>query len=396
MTLSFDTPITPAVRLAVFNAWGDRCAYCRVKPAEEVDHIHPRAKGGLDRLDNYAAACQPCNSMKTDMVLGEGVIGIIAAKAVKKAPGIAKKLQPKTTAGKSTNPQNRLIEKQRLVDAMVTNTVMGADANFEAAFSADEVLTLTQQITAIVDQSYGDNTTVTQLRNLVSDQKREQRALKDKISTKNLIMKLCEYRSQNPWFPQAMDAELIEQVRVECEGHPIDSIKEKISDQAYFNGIDRPDLVDLDIPADIRDLLIEKIIPDEENERFEVVHLTDLENNPLSQFFKTVMGANHDMCISGDLRFSSPFQGYLSKNGTARLWFKSGTRHLLNISKTLNATSFCTPPIVDYKYRPLAQHCVAFEKYLHIGRAKVENTQFPTDQIKKKIRCDISNISLAA
>lgn len=45
------------------------CRYCgRQAPAVEleVDHIHPRAKGGSDRPDNLVTACVACNRGKRD------------------------------------------------------------------------------------------------------------------------------------------------------------------------------------------------------------------------------------------------------------------------------------------------------------------------------------------
>ena len=46
-----------------------RCAYC-CRDLEglrtHVDHIVPRSKGGLNRLDNYALTCVWCNITKKD------------------------------------------------------------------------------------------------------------------------------------------------------------------------------------------------------------------------------------------------------------------------------------------------------------------------------------------
>jgi hypothetical protein len=104
--------ITDNLRSAVFSAWGNRCAYCRVRDAEHVDHIYPRAKGGPNVIENYAAACQTCNLMKTDMVLGEGLLEIIFNKAKTKAPTIRKAIAPK--------PKTKAAEKQpALISAVV-------------------------------------------------------------------------------------------------------------------------------------------------------------------------------------------------------------------------------------------------------------------------------------
>jgi hypothetical protein len=53
----------------IFLRDGFTCQYCGVKftPKElTLDHIKPRAQGGLSSWDNLVAACQPCNGKKAD------------------------------------------------------------------------------------------------------------------------------------------------------------------------------------------------------------------------------------------------------------------------------------------------------------------------------------------
>lgn len=50
-------------RQSIFEAWGHRCAYCG-EPAESLDHVHPKVKGGLTVARNLAPACLPCNRLK--------------------------------------------------------------------------------------------------------------------------------------------------------------------------------------------------------------------------------------------------------------------------------------------------------------------------------------------
>lgn len=50
-------------RQQIFEAWHHRCAYCGA-PAESLDHIVPKAKGGLTMRSNLAAACLACNRRK--------------------------------------------------------------------------------------------------------------------------------------------------------------------------------------------------------------------------------------------------------------------------------------------------------------------------------------------
>lgn len=50
-------------RRAVFVRDNFECQYCG-RPAENVDHIVPRSRGGAHTWDNVVAACRPCNSRK--------------------------------------------------------------------------------------------------------------------------------------------------------------------------------------------------------------------------------------------------------------------------------------------------------------------------------------------
>lgn len=50
-------------RRAVFVRDHFQCQYCG-SPAENVDHVVPRSRGGLHTWDNVVAACKPCNTRK--------------------------------------------------------------------------------------------------------------------------------------------------------------------------------------------------------------------------------------------------------------------------------------------------------------------------------------------
>jgi 5-methylcytosine-specific restriction endonuclease McrA len=50
-------------RRAVFARDGWVCQYCG-SPAENVDHVIPRSRGGQHTWDNVVAACRRCNSRK--------------------------------------------------------------------------------------------------------------------------------------------------------------------------------------------------------------------------------------------------------------------------------------------------------------------------------------------
>ena len=53
------------VREYLLNKWDRRCAYCSVENVPlQLEHIHPRASGGTNRISNLCLACEPCNIKK--------------------------------------------------------------------------------------------------------------------------------------------------------------------------------------------------------------------------------------------------------------------------------------------------------------------------------------------
>ncbi|MDA8377381.1 MAG: RNA-guided endonuclease IscB, partial [Planctomycetia bacterium] len=58
------------VREYLLEKWGRECAYCGAEHTPlEIDHIHPRSKGGSDRVSNLTLACHDCNQAKGNMPL---------------------------------------------------------------------------------------------------------------------------------------------------------------------------------------------------------------------------------------------------------------------------------------------------------------------------------------
>lgn len=55
----------PVSRRAVFGRDGNRCQYCG-GPAESIDHVLPRSKGGDHSWENVVACCRACNLRKAD------------------------------------------------------------------------------------------------------------------------------------------------------------------------------------------------------------------------------------------------------------------------------------------------------------------------------------------
>ena len=60
------------VREYLLEKWGRACAYCDAQNVPlEIDHIHPRSKGGSDRVSNLTLACRACNQRKADRDVAE-------------------------------------------------------------------------------------------------------------------------------------------------------------------------------------------------------------------------------------------------------------------------------------------------------------------------------------
>jgi 5-methylcytosine-specific restriction endonuclease McrA len=49
----------------LLEKWGRQCAYCGVKDVPlQIEHIHPRAKGGSNSISNLTLSCEKCNTKK--------------------------------------------------------------------------------------------------------------------------------------------------------------------------------------------------------------------------------------------------------------------------------------------------------------------------------------------
>lgn len=69
---------TALSRRALFARDGNSCQYCG-GPADSIDHVMPRSRGGAHTWDNVAAACRPCNLAKRDRTPEEA--GMLLARA---------------------------------------------------------------------------------------------------------------------------------------------------------------------------------------------------------------------------------------------------------------------------------------------------------------------------
>lgn len=61
----------PLSNAAVLRRDNHECCYCDKRKGTTVDHVQPRARGGLHRWENVVAACRHCNGLKADKTLGQ-------------------------------------------------------------------------------------------------------------------------------------------------------------------------------------------------------------------------------------------------------------------------------------------------------------------------------------
>ncbi len=60
------------VREYVLEKWGRKCAYCSAENVPlEIEHIHPKSKGGSNRVSNLTLACRSCNEKKGNQEIQE-------------------------------------------------------------------------------------------------------------------------------------------------------------------------------------------------------------------------------------------------------------------------------------------------------------------------------------
>ncbi|MEU9718485.1 RNA-guided endonuclease IscB [Streptomyces sp. NPDC047976] len=60
------------VREYLLAKWGRACAYCGATGVPlNIDHIHPRSRGGSDRISNLCTACVPCNEKKSNQPVAD-------------------------------------------------------------------------------------------------------------------------------------------------------------------------------------------------------------------------------------------------------------------------------------------------------------------------------------
>ncbi len=64
------------VREYLLNKFNRQCAYCSAKDTPlEIEHIHPRSKGGSDKVSNLTLACHECNQQKGSLDIRDFLSG---------------------------------------------------------------------------------------------------------------------------------------------------------------------------------------------------------------------------------------------------------------------------------------------------------------------------------
>jgi len=72
------------VKEYLLHKWGRSCVYCGVENTPlEVEHIHPKSKGGSNRISNLTLACRKCNQDKGNLPIEQ---------FLKKNPGLLRKI----------------------------------------------------------------------------------------------------------------------------------------------------------------------------------------------------------------------------------------------------------------------------------------------------------------
>lgn len=78
------------VREYLLEKWNRTCAYCGAQNIPlQVEHIHPKATGGSNRVSNLTLACQPCNQKKGS----QPIAGFLKGK-----PDVLKRIQAQAKA----------------------------------------------------------------------------------------------------------------------------------------------------------------------------------------------------------------------------------------------------------------------------------------------------------
>ncbi|MEO1374581.1 MAG: RNA-guided endonuclease IscB [Cyanobacteria bacterium J06635_10] len=113
------------VREYLLEKWGRECTYCGKKDVPlQIEHIHPKSKGGSNRVSNLCLACEKCNQKKGNKPVEE---------FLKKKPDLLKKIKSKAKkplldAAAVNATRNKLVKV--LSNLLPTKTSTGAQTKY--------------------------------------------------------------------------------------------------------------------------------------------------------------------------------------------------------------------------------------------------------------------------
>ena len=113
------------VREYLLEKWGRECTYCSKKDVPlQIEHIHPKSKGGSNRVSNLCLACEKCNQKKGNKPVEE---------FLKKKPDLLKTIKSKAKkplldAAAVNATRNKLVRV--LSNQLPTKTATGAQTKY--------------------------------------------------------------------------------------------------------------------------------------------------------------------------------------------------------------------------------------------------------------------------
>lgn len=124
-------PLSKKMRFDVFKRDSFKCQYCGATPPAvvlEVDHVHPVALGGKDRIDNLITACFDCNRGK-----GAGLLSSVPESLADRAALMKEKLDQMKAFQRLINSKRKL-EEQQIDDVEAAFQVHFDDYSFNDKF----------------------------------------------------------------------------------------------------------------------------------------------------------------------------------------------------------------------------------------------------------------------
>jgi 5-methylcytosine-specific restriction endonuclease McrA len=107
------------VREYLLEKWGRECAYCGKKDVPlQIEHIHPKSKGGSNRVSNLCLSCEKCNQIKGNKPVEN---------FLKKKPSLLHKIKSKAKktlidAAAVNATKNKLVQVLSSIKTVFTST----------------------------------------------------------------------------------------------------------------------------------------------------------------------------------------------------------------------------------------------------------------------------------